>query len=301
MKAPVQHVWNGSDWFNTSDIYKNSQLLMCSLASLTNQASFKAALYLHTVYVNEQIKCAVISILRKNVGLALGKYDCFILKQSILFGFAGDGCRLHIIDQTRHSEKAQGFTFFFKWWKQMSRISSAPLTRCQTMRVCVFSLEKSTWDYWKSSLHVLAPSLLANLYLYHAISAWFLLLTFCLLRSPFQKISVARLQLTKWFKWHFPSLVQFKANSSFSHGRIKKKLCACPHNPQLFFYTGPFCHTGPNQYLRKYLSQRGHIMYVWVFPLPVVGFCACTRSAKKLKSQSPWQKTVPEMPETPHQ
>lgn len=62
---------------------------MCSLVSLINQASFKVALQFYTEDVNEQIKCAVISILRKNVGLALGKYDCFILKQSILFGSQG--------------------------------------------------------------------------------------------------------------------------------------------------------------------------------------------------------------------
>lgn len=111
---------------------------MCSLASLINQASFKAALHFDSEYVNEQIICAVISILRKNVGLALGKYDCFILKQGILFGSQGmDVAYTLLIKQ--HIQKKCRVLLSSQMMKAKSRINSAPLTRCQTIRVCVFS------------------------------------------------------------------------------------------------------------------------------------------------------------------
>lgn len=50
----------------------------------------------------QSAKCTVIFIRRRNVDLAMGKYDWFILN----FG-SEDGSRLHIIDKIGHSEKAQ--------------------------------------------------------------------------------------------------------------------------------------------------------------------------------------------------
>lgn len=58
------------------------------------------------------------------------------------WNLAEDGCRLHIIDQTRNSEKEKISSFFSKWWKQMSR-SSAPSAHSQTISLwlCFFPLE----------------------------------------------------------------------------------------------------------------------------------------------------------------
>lgn len=77
-----------SELFNTSNTDEHLLLLTCSHTWL-NHASFIISItpntkhaHIHCMYRNRQdcVQCVVVSILRNKVGLALGKYDCFILR-----------------------------------------------------------------------------------------------------------------------------------------------------------------------------------------------------------------------------